>query len=313
MIDATDGDPVSATSTVTGLHRPAEPPDRSGPLPASSSRSSSGSRESVVFTFALPGAAAADLRLGVQHRHRARRHVQPVLRRRDDRRPGLSTAGFQNLAISIPHGARRRHPQAAAPGTPMPPAAYFVGKVALVLRALVAQVVLLLLIGVLVLRGQAAGRPPRSGSPSAGCSLLGLVVLHAAGHRVLRRCPRPAQPPRRLVTPIVLVLQFISGRLLRLRQPAALDAAAGARSSRSSGCARGCARCSCPDSFRLAGAGRQLGAAARSGSCCWRGRSRRPFSASRRSAGSAAATADLSPRLPRAVRARLGSRRRSAA
>src|SRR5204862_2624467 len=60
---------------------------------------------------------------------------------------GLVYTGFQNLAIAIPQ-EREAGTLKRLAGTPMPPAAYFAGKLALVLVSLVAQVALLLLVGV---------------------------------------------------------------------------------------------------------------------------------------------------------------------
>ena len=59
---------------------------------------------------------------------------------------GLVYTGFQNLAIQIPQ-EREDGTLKRLAGTPLPRPAYFVGKIALVFVALVAQVFLLLLIG----------------------------------------------------------------------------------------------------------------------------------------------------------------------
>lgn len=121
---------------------------------------------------------------------------------------GIVYTAFQNLAIAIPSerddGTLKR-----LQGTPMPAAAYFVGKVGLVLVIYVVQVVLLLAIGVLLYDV----RLPQS-APDwwtfTWLSALGLVVCTLLGIAFsgLARTGRGAPA---LVSPIVLVLQFTSG------------------------------------------------------------------------------------------------------
>src|SRR3712207_7652707 len=90
----------------------------------------------------------------------------------------------------------------------MPASAYFVGKVAQVLAVAVATIVLLLLVGVLVF-----GIDLPSGADwltfawvsvlgAAACTLLGIVVSTLA---------RNGRSASATVTPIALVLEFISG------------------------------------------------------------------------------------------------------
>jgi ABC-2 type transport system permease protein len=121
---------------------------------------------------------------------------------------GLVYTGFQNLAISIPQeredGSLKR-----LYGTPMPAAAYFAGKVVLVLVSLIAQVVLLLLIGVLFF---GVDLPSTAGKwlTFGWLLLLGLLTSTLLGI-AFSSVPRNGRSAPALVSPIVLVLQFTSG------------------------------------------------------------------------------------------------------
>jgi ABC-2 type transport system permease protein len=121
---------------------------------------------------------------------------------------GLVGTGFQNLAISIPiereDGTLKR-----LSGTPLPKAAYFAGKVVLILQSLIAQVVLLLLIGMLLF----GVKLPTSGTKwftfgwllvlgTITCTLLGLAFSSV---------PKNGRGAPAIVSPVVIVLQFISG------------------------------------------------------------------------------------------------------
>ena len=159
---------------------------------------------------------------------------------------GFVNSGFQALAIGIAF-ERDSGGLKLLSGTPMPRAAYFVGKFLLVLVS-------------------RSSRSPCSW-PSACCffgvnlpdasgwftfgwvAFLGLLSSALLGI-AFSSVPRDADSAPALVTPIVLVLQFISGVFFVYTELPHVDAAASRRSSRSSGSPRGCARSSCPTRSR---------------------------------------------------------------
>jgi ABC-2 type transport system permease protein len=121
---------------------------------------------------------------------------------------GLLTTSFQNLAIRIPEerddGTLKR-----LAGTPMPKAAYFLGKVIVVLVITVAQVAVLLTLGHLLFGLDLpadAGHWVTFGWVSllgvSACTLLGIAFSSVPGSG--RSAPA-------VVTPIAIVLQFVSG------------------------------------------------------------------------------------------------------
>jgi ABC-2 type transport system permease protein len=121
---------------------------------------------------------------------------------------GLLAVGFQNLAIQIPI-ERDRGVLKRLRGTPMPGWAYFAGKVVMVLGAGILITTVLLTVGVLFY-----GVPlPATGTAwwtlawvsvlgITSCTLLGIAFSSVA--RTGRSAPA-------MVTPVALVLQFISG------------------------------------------------------------------------------------------------------
>jgi ABC-2 type transport system permease protein len=120
---------------------------------------------------------------------------------------GILGAGLQNMAISIAT-ERSDGTLKGLAGTPMPKSAYFVGKVVQVLVVTVAIVAILLAVGVLVYHV-----PLPTGDRwftfvwvtllgSAACTLLGIAVSSLA---------KNGRSASATVTPISLVLQFISG------------------------------------------------------------------------------------------------------
>jgi ABC-2 type transport system permease protein len=121
---------------------------------------------------------------------------------------GIVYTSFQNLAIVIPQerddGTLKR-----LQGTPMPKAAYFVGKIGLVLLTYVTQVVLMMALGV-VLFDVNLPDDPYDWWTFTWVSLLGLVCCTLLGIAFagLARSGRGAPA---LVSPVVLVLQFTSG------------------------------------------------------------------------------------------------------
>ena len=121
---------------------------------------------------------------------------------------GLMYTGFQNLAIQIPmereDGTLKR-----LAGTPLPKAAYFAGKVGLVLVSLIAQVALLLLIGVAFFKVTLPNTPQRW-LTVGWVLLLGLLVCTLLGI-AFSSIPKTGRGAPALVSPVVLVLQFTSG------------------------------------------------------------------------------------------------------
>jgi ABC-2 type transport system permease protein len=121
---------------------------------------------------------------------------------------GLMTVGFQSLAIQIPI-ERDRGVLKRLRGTPMPKWVYFAGKVVMVAVIGVAETVLLLAVAALffdLTLPDTAGRWLTFGWVSAlgitACTLCGIAFSSLA--RTGRSAPAT-------VTPVALVLQFISG------------------------------------------------------------------------------------------------------
>ncbi len=120
---------------------------------------------------------------------------------------GILGASLQNMAISIAT-ERSDGTLKGLAGTPMPKSAFFVGKVVQVLAVTVALVAILLAIGALFFD---VDLPSGAGwltfvwvaaLGSAACTLLGIAVSSLA---------RNGRSASATVTPIALVLQFISG------------------------------------------------------------------------------------------------------
>ena len=127
---------------------------------------------------------------------------------------GILGASLQNMAISIAT-ERSDGTLKSLVGTPMPKSAYFVGKIVQVLAVTVLIVLILLAVGVL-----AYGIDLPSGSDwftflwvaalgSASCTLLGIAVSSLA---------KNGRSASAMVTPIALVLQFISGVFFQFSQ-----------------------------------------------------------------------------------------------
>ncbi|MGY1708136.1 ABC transporter permease [Geodermatophilus sp. SYSU D00758] len=127
---------------------------------------------------------------------------------------GILGASLQNMAISIAT-ERSDGTLKHLAGTPMPKSAYFVGKVVQVLAVTALIVVILLAVGRL-----AYGVPLPSGADwvtfawvaalgAAACTLLGIAVSSLA---------RNGRSASAMVTPIALVLQFISGVFFQFSQ-----------------------------------------------------------------------------------------------
>ena len=121
---------------------------------------------------------------------------------------GVVYTAFQNLAIVIPQerddGTLKR-----LQGTPMPKAAYFVGKVGVVVVVYVVQVSLLTLLGV-TLFDVSLSSDPRDWLTFTWLSVLGLVCCTLLGIAFSSLVKTGRGAPA-LVSPVVLVLQFTSG------------------------------------------------------------------------------------------------------
>ncbi len=121
---------------------------------------------------------------------------------------GILYTSFQNLAISIPlerdDGTLKR-----LQGTPMPKMSYFLGKIGLVFVAYIAQVTILIIVGVIFYKINL----PSTGLQwftFAWVSVLGLIACTLLGI-AFSVVPKNGKGASAVVTPIVLVLQFTSG------------------------------------------------------------------------------------------------------
>jgi ABC-2 type transport system permease protein len=121
---------------------------------------------------------------------------------------GLVGSCFQNLAIQIPierdNGALKR-----LAGTPMPPTAYFLGKVLMVGAVATTTTVLLLAVGVALFGVTLPATPGRWAVFAwlwilgvASCTLLGIAFSSV---------PRTGRTAPAVVSPIAIVLNFVSG------------------------------------------------------------------------------------------------------
>jgi ABC-2 type transport system permease protein len=165
-------------------------------------------REAVVFTFAFPilllvifGSVfgGQDLPGGVTF---AQYFVAGMIA------AGLFGTSFQNLAIAIPierdSGALKR-----LEGTPIPKAAYFIGKVVLVAFVAAVQNVLLLAIGVLFYN-LTLPRGLERWITYGWVSLLGITACTLLGIAATGFVKNGKSAPA-IISPIAIVLQFISG------------------------------------------------------------------------------------------------------
>jgi ABC-2 type transport system permease protein len=121
---------------------------------------------------------------------------------------GLMTTGFQALAIQIPI-ERDRGVLKRLRGTPMPKAVYFIGKVAMVLAIAVVETVLLLAVAVPFFDVSLPDSAQRW-LTFGWVSLLGITACTLCGI-AFSSVPRTGRSAPAVVTPVALVLQFISG------------------------------------------------------------------------------------------------------
>jgi ABC-2 type transport system permease protein len=121
---------------------------------------------------------------------------------------GLMLVSFQQLAIGIAlerdDGTLKR-----LEGTPMPRAAYFVGKIGMVLVTAVAQIALLLVVGVAFFDLQMPTQAS-SWATFAWVAVLGITSGTLLGV-AFSSIPRSGKSAAAVVTPPLLILQFISG------------------------------------------------------------------------------------------------------
>jgi ABC-2 type transport system permease protein len=121
---------------------------------------------------------------------------------------GVLLSSFQNLAISIAverdEGGLKR-----LRGTPMPPAAYFLGKVGSVLVTSAVQMALLLAVAAVVFGIELPSEPGRWAT-FAWVFALGTASGAICGV-AFSSVPRSGRSASAVVTPVVIVLQFISG------------------------------------------------------------------------------------------------------
>jgi ABC-2 type transport system permease protein len=121
---------------------------------------------------------------------------------------GVLLSSFQSLAISIPverdEGGLKR-----LGGTPLPAAAYFLGKVGQVLVVSVVQVALLLAVAALLFDVELPSDAARWGT-FAWVFVLGTATGAVCGVG-FSSLPRSGRSASAVVTPVVLILQFISG------------------------------------------------------------------------------------------------------
>lgn len=166
-------------------------------------------RESAVFNFLLPmillvifGSVFGGQELGDSSITFAQYFVAGMIA------SGILYTSFQNLAISIPmereDGTLKR-----LQGTPMPRSAFFIGKIGMVFVAYVAQVTILITVGV-IFYGLDLPTTSLAIFTFVWVSVLGLIACTLLGiaYSVV---PKQGKGAAALVSPVVLVLQFTSG------------------------------------------------------------------------------------------------------
>lgn len=121
---------------------------------------------------------------------------------------GLLSVGFQTLAIQIPI-ERDRGVLKRLAGTPMPKSAYFIGKVVMVVVAGVLETAILLAVAHF-LYGVALPATPEKWLTFAWVGLLGIAACTLCGI-AYSSLPKDGKRAPAMVTPVALVLQFISG------------------------------------------------------------------------------------------------------
>jgi len=121
---------------------------------------------------------------------------------------GLMTAGFQSLAIQIPQ-ERDRGVLKRLLGTPMPKWVYFAGKVLMVMFIAVLETIILLAVATLLF-GLHLPDTPEKWLTFLWVSLLGITACTLCGV-AFSSVARTGRSAPAVVTPVPLILQFISG------------------------------------------------------------------------------------------------------
>jgi ABC-2 type transport system permease protein len=164
-------------------------------------------RDSVIFTFAFPvillfifgSVFSDDIAPGVSFTQYFAAGMVAS---------GVMLSSFQSLAIGIAierdNGTLKR-----LRGTPMPPSAYFLGKVGLVLVTSLIQMAVLLTVGAVAF-GLELPTDPALWLRFAWVVVLGTTAGTTLGI-VYSSVPRSANSASAVVSPVVIVLQFISG------------------------------------------------------------------------------------------------------
>ena len=121
---------------------------------------------------------------------------------------GLFGASFQTLAIQI-STEREKGILKRLEGTPMPPAAYFIGKIIMVLATVIMETAILLAVSALL------GKVTLPSEPAKWLTFAWVMALGVASGSVLGMAfssiARSAKAAPAVVTPVALVLQFVSG------------------------------------------------------------------------------------------------------
>lgn len=165
-------------------------------------------RMGVVFIFAYPvammlifGSVVGDQQVGAGVSF-AQYFLPGILA------TGVMLSSFQNLALSIADerdvGLLKR-----LRGTPMPPASYLIGKIGQVLVVVSVQTVLTLATAVLTFDATLPATPGLW-LTFAWVYLLGVVAGSVMGIGI-SSLPRSGQEAGAVVTPLVIILQFVSG------------------------------------------------------------------------------------------------------
>jgi ABC-2 type transport system permease protein len=121
---------------------------------------------------------------------------------------GLFTTSFQVLAIQIPI-ERDRGVLKRLAGTPMPRSAYFIGKIIMVLASSLLEIGVLLTVAALFYDVRLPATPQRWAT-LAWVVVLGIAACTLCGI-AFSSLPREGKRAPAMVTPVALVLQFISG------------------------------------------------------------------------------------------------------
>ncbi|CAB4757955.1 unannotated protein [freshwater metagenome] len=166
-------------------------------------------RESALFNFMLPmillvifGSVFAEQQVGFGDVTFSQYFLAGMIA------SGILYTSFQNLAIAIPM-ERDDATLKRLQGLPMPKASYFIGKAGMVFTAYIAQVFILLVVGVLFF-GVNLPDSAAKWFTFAWVSILGLLSCTLLGI-AFSVVPKQGKGASAIVAPIVLVLQFTSG------------------------------------------------------------------------------------------------------